>query len=285
MVYVSPNRKIDRFDGKRESGLLIEDWIEDARAVIASRGLTSHEQAAFLIENLSGKARREILGRGKSISSDPSKIFAVLTKVFGDGDTLPQLQQRFFAYHQKDGEDLVACSLELVNLYDRIIQLDPSFKPGRETQLKNRLAEAVLDDNLRTELRRLNADQPALSFFDARDHVITLMGRTERRSRAKRGAVLCEVAAEEDLRALIIKQGEQVAAQQKQLELLTSMIQNRNTSTRTKPSKPTVSADGKRRCWKCDAIGHISRDCPKKRDRQNGSATETNGKAETDELN
>ena len=48
----------------------------------------------------------------------------------------------------------MSCSLHLVRLFDRIVQLDSSFKPGRDAQLKSRLAEAVREENLRTELRR-----------------------------------------------------------------------------------------------------------------------------------
>ena len=98
-------------------------------------------------------------------------------RVFGDGDSLPQLQQQFFSYRQKEGEDLVSCSLHLVRLFDCIVQLDSSFKPGRDAQLKSRLAEAVRKENLRTELQRLNSEHTELTYFDVRDRVMTLMSK------------------------------------------------------------------------------------------------------------
>ena len=49
----------------------------------------------YLLEHLAGEARREILGRGDEVKSNPEQIFAVLVRVFGDGDSLPQLQQQF----------------------------------------------------------------------------------------------------------------------------------------------------------------------------------------------
>ncbi|XP_077863353.1 uncharacterized protein LOC144346467 [Saccoglossus kowalevskii] len=264
VVYMSPSRKLDRFHDKPEkaSDLSVEDWIEDAQAVISSRRLDVSEQAAFLIEHLVGKARREILGRGDAVKSDPSKIFAILIRVFGDGDSLPQLQQQFFAYTQSDEEDIIACSLQLVCLYDRIVQLDSSFKPGRESQLKSRLAEAVRDDSLRMELRRLNADQPELSFFDARDQVIKLMGQRGKSLKAKREAAVREVLSDQSKSdGEVAALAQQVSMLSKQVDTLTSMVQKF-----VKPeNRSPVSTDNKPRCWTCNSPDHLNRDCPKRK--------------------
>ena len=267
MVYMSSSRKLDRFyDKPRKVGdLSVEDWIQDAQSVITSRKLEANEEAAFVIEHLAGKARREILGRGADIKSKPDKIFAVLARVFGNGDSLPQLQQRFFAYKQSDEEDFITCSLELVNLYDRIVQLDSSFKPGRESQLKSRLAEAVNDENVRMELRRLNADQPALCFFDARDHVIKLMGQRDKPLKPKREATVREVTAESDQSKnddQIAALAKQVSILQKQIESLTTVVQTRSTSKRQ-----STPSDDKPKCWTCNLPGHFRNECPKKRQR------------------
>lgn len=56
-------------------------------------------------------------------------------------------------------------SLLLVWLFDRIVPLDTSFKPGRDCQLRNRLAEAVRKDSLQSELRRLNSEHPELQYL------------------------------------------------------------------------------------------------------------------------
>ncbi|XP_070544937.1 uncharacterized protein [Ptychodera flava] len=267
MVYMAPSRKLDRFKEKPEiaTELSVDDWIEDAKAIILSRNLTESEQAAFIIEHLAGKARREILGRGKSVTSSPREIFTVLSRVFGDGDSLPQLQQRFYSYRQTEKDDIIACSLELVNLYDRIIQLDPSFKPGRETQLKNRLAEAVHEESMQMELRRLNADQPDLSFFDMRDQIIRLMGQKGKCQKQKRDATVREATVEGDVYSLVLKQGEQIAAQQKQIESLLSVLQNKSGKSTVK--RQVVATDGKRHCWICNSADHLRKNCPQKKSR------------------
>ena len=109
VVYVAQLRKLDKFKGRPEkpSDPGAEEWIEDAMAACKSKGLSTGDQATYLIE-------REVLGRGEKISSDSSHIFAVLIRVFGDWDSLPQEQQHFYSYKQKEGEDLVSCSLVLV---------------------------------------------------------------------------------------------------------------------------------------------------------------------------
>lgn len=176
LVYLAQSRKLERFRGK-PTELTFEEWVEDAKAISAVTHLKASDKATFIIDHLTGRACREILCRGEELKEDPQQIFQVLLRVSSDGDSLLCLQQQFFTYKLSEGEDIVAFSLELVRIYDRIVQLDPSSKSSRETQLKSRLAEGVCDDNLRTELRRLNSEHPDLSYFEAQDHVMKLEGR------------------------------------------------------------------------------------------------------------
>lgn len=166
----------------------------------------------YLLEHLAGEARREILGRGDEINANPEQIYALLLRVFGDGDSLPQLQQQFFSYQQKEGEDLVSCSLHLVQLFDCIVQLDSSFKPGRDSQLKNRLTEAVCEDSLRTdELRHLNSEHPELSYFDACDCVMKLMSQQSKPEKLRQNTLVQETAADQDVHSILKYQSQQKA--------------------------------------------------------------------------
>ena len=101
-------------------------------------------------------------------NDDTDKIFSSLRNRFGDGDTFPQLLQRFFSYSQSS-EDLVSCSLNLLEMFDRIAEHDHTFRYNKNSVLKDRLAEAVRDEGLRRELRRLNTENPSLSYIDFRD--------------------------------------------------------------------------------------------------------------------
>ena len=131
---------------------------------LATRKLEPAAQAAFVMGHLSGNARQEILGRGLGIRNDPGAIFEVL---FGDGDTLPTLQQTFSSYQQGEKEDLLGLSLKLVEMYDRICRIDPTYMPCWEGTLKGRLAEAARHKGLRCELRRLTIESGHLSYFDS----------------------------------------------------------------------------------------------------------------------
>ena len=134
-IYVA-SRKVERFKDRPEKSddLTVEDWVADMKAHILARNYSGKAAAACIREHLAGKARLEIMGRG--IDDDPDKILETLLRVFGDGDLLPQLQQKFYSYSQQQDEDLVACSLRLLQLFDRIATLDPAFKPCKKSLLK-----------------------------------------------------------------------------------------------------------------------------------------------------
>ena len=135
---MTQSRKLETFKGRpvKTTDPTVKEWIKDAKASSDSKGLTKEKTALSLLGHLAGEGRREILGgRGAEIKSKPEQIYAVLLRVFGAGDSLPQLQQQLFSYRQKEGEDLVSLSLHPVQLFDRIVQLDSSFKHGRDSQL------------------------------------------------------------------------------------------------------------------------------------------------------
>ena len=63
----------------------------------------------------------------------------------------------------------MTCSINLLEPFDKIAEVDKTFKEGKQTTLKDRLAEAVFDEGLGREPRRLNIAVPALSSFELRD--------------------------------------------------------------------------------------------------------------------
>ena len=276
-MYISTSRKVDRFRDKpvNASDITIQEWVEDVRVVLTSRKMRVEEQAAFVVEHLAGKARQEILGRGDSVKNDPERIFTTLLKVFGDGDSLAVLQQKFFSYQQKEREDLLTCSLGLVDLYDRICQLDRSYVACRDSALKGRLAEAVRDESLRRELRRLNIESPLLSFFDVRDRAIEWLGQTG----SRKSTVVQEVSSKcesggDAILELLKKQTEQLKQQQQQInDILSSTYRKpgwgRGQSSATRSFRPL-------RCFRCNATDHFVKDCPITADDVKAIAMKTN---------
>ena len=253
-IYVASGRRLERFRNAPEKpgDPSIREWVSDIRGQLASRQLTAQESASFILDHLAGRARQEILGRGDEVASKPEEIFKVLLKVFGDGDTLPQLQQKFFSYQQGPKEDLLTCSLELVELFTRMTKLDESCKATREKTLKGRLAEAVWDEGLQRELRRLNMEAPGLSFFDVRDRAIEWLGRKHPPKEATvQGIEVADDAS--SLRALLKKQSQQLEKQQQQIDTLLKAVAQRPVSQWNQ---------GPRQCFNCKSTGHLKRNCP-----------------------
>lgn len=252
-VYIAPGRRLEIFKDRptKPGDVTVHDWIVDVRGQLELRGMTTKEAAAYIKDHLAGNARKEILGRGEEVGSNPDKIISILERVFGDGDSLPQLQQRFFSYKQAHNEDLLDCSLMLVTLYDRIGALDPTYLACRESSLKGRLAEAVTDEGLRRELRRLNVESPSLSYFQLRDRAIEWLGTLKRPNSSRRETTVNEVSFESNVLDLLRQQGEQIAAQQKQLD---SLLATHKTAPRL--------------CFTCNKPGHISRNCDQRKSAQ-----------------
>lgn len=257
-IMMLSSRRLDRFRDRpaTSSDPTINEWVADMRSQSTTRKFSDPDFASFLIDNLAGKARQEILGRGESVKNNPEEIIKILYKVFGDGDNLPVLQQRFYAYKQKD-EDLVTCSLNMVEIYDKIVQLDPSFGACRDASLKGRFAEAVKDESLRRELRRLNIEIPDQSFFQLRDRAVHWIGRTN----DKFLATYQEMTGMKDKTELshtdiIKRQEEMIKKQQRQID---SLLRN-SSATNTQHSGYQRRRSS---CWKCGSFNHLQRNCPK----------------------
>lgn len=252
-LVVMSSRRIERFRDRPTSSSdpTILEWVADMRTHVSSQGLQPQEFAAFLIDHLTGRAKQEILGRGEPVTKDAEEIIKVLLKVFGDGDNLPLLQQKFYAYTQKD-EDLISCSLNMVQLYDKIVNLDDSFKPCRNASLKGRFAEAVKDDGLKRELRRLNVESPELTFFELRDRAVHWLGKVPE----KRSAASYEQHAEaSDVNEILKRQEKLIQQQHQQIEKLMAKLKSEGSRDR----------QYKRKCYNCRATWHVEKDCPEPR--------------------
>ncbi|VDI14326.1 Hypothetical predicted protein [Mytilus galloprovincialis] len=258
VVMMNP-RRVNRFRDRPTSSSdpSITEWVSDVRTQAAYRKLSKTDFAVFMVDNLAGKARQEILGRGESTNKDPEEIIRILLKVFGDGDNLPMLQQRFYAYHQQE-EDLISCSLNMVELYDKIIQHDASFAACRDAALKGRFAESVKDEGLRRELRWLNIESPALNIFELRDRAVHWLGRlvADKKSTINQEVQSASLEAGDstNLLEVIKRQEAMIEKQQQQIDSILSKSGN----TTNKYRKPL-------QCWTSGSINHKNRNCPQRR--------------------
>lgn len=111
-------------------------------------------------------------------------------------------------------------------MYDRIAGIDKSYIEGREKTLKGRLAEAVRDESLKRELRRLNLEMPSLSFFDLRDRAIAWMGNGPQKAHLREIPVVRETVTSEDkVLNLLQQKGKRLDDQQTQIESLLKRLE------------------------------------------------------------
>ena len=107
-------RRLDRFRGD-VGAAATREWIADARACLATHQGALRERASFLLQHLGGNARLEVTGR-PDLQGNPEGILNIIEK--------------FYTFKQGN-LDLLSCSLELVNLFDRIVKLDPTRRTGK----------------------------------------------------------------------------------------------------------------------------------------------------------
>lgn len=136
--------------------------------------------------------------------------------------------------------------MELVALFDRIVQLDGSFEASRNSTLKRRFGEAVKDENLKREIRRLDWDCPELDFFSLRDRALDWLGKEPTQQNINVREVTLQETIESSLAETIRLHGEQLAEQQRQITPLSNNVTKRK---------------GPPRCWSCGVIGHVRRNC------------------------
>jgi hypothetical protein len=266
-------RRVDKFRGRpsKASDPTISEWVADMRAHLGSYKGSKEEKAAFILQHLGGDARLDITSQ-TDIVGDPDRILSTLSKTFGDpdhGDT-HRLQQRFFTYRQQPEQDLLACSLELMRVFEKLVELQPSWGHDRQATLKGRFAEAVRDEALQRELRRLNLEVPTLSYVELRERATQWMGTGSQRNRR---LAVQEHHVEDPVVKAVKEQGDRFAEvmheQQKQMaELMNIIVQQklptgrgRGYITRPPGDQRRIGA-APRRCWACNSADHVMRDCP-----------------------
>ncbi|KAJ8046473.1 hypothetical protein HOLleu_05151 [Holothuria leucospilota] len=263
-IYVTSTMRLETFKGATSDGKGpdVLEWVGDVRSQLTSRRMKGEQAVAFIVEHTGGKARQEIKGRGKL--QDPEEVLRIQLKVFGDNQSLSQLLQRFYTYRQADDEDLIGCSLKLLGLSNRICPLDAAFKASKDKTLKARFADAVRDEALQRELRRLNVESPGLTFFELRDRVVDWVGpsgvkghRDGRKQATVQEARGGDSSDGEVLR--LLKQHEvEMKEQQTKLDHLMASL--------SKKEKTGNSAPRKQRqpllCYICRSPDHLRAKCP-----------------------
>lgn len=121
LVVVLNEHNLRKFRGRQGNNELpIEDFIDNAKSAITSRGLPLPEQANFILSYLEGPAKEETKLFLKTDLKEPEKIFDLLHESVGEKRSVPQLLKAFYDRRQREGETLCSYSHVLRDLQAKI---------------------------------------------------------------------------------------------------------------------------------------------------------------------
>ena len=260
---VVPSQKISSFSGQTDTKL--EDWIYDITTAIKSRPLSQEAEIDFALQHLSGPAREEVKYHKKN---NLDSIFSILREIFGDQGSNVQLQRTFFERKQKFDENLRDFSHSLLDLFVRAARKSPHLEEKRENLLKDQFAEGVSDILLRKYLKSKNRESPFLDFFELRADAIEWAEEGETQATNVHTVRVEAAVAKSDTKKLIDlmhKQQQQLDAQQKQIDEITKLIQQKLTEIPKPPQTFSRSPNANRvRCTHCNRAGHTKDNCFKR---------------------
>ena len=268
-IYVQRERRMPKLGGRpqKPEDPDVDDWTADMENHLQASPLSDREGLDFVMDHLTGPAGQEVRFREPRTAVEALQI---VRSVFGDVDTMGAAQEAFYTRIQQPGETLLDYSLALVKLFSKLSKRQPSLSPLRNETLKGRFASGVRDISLQREMRRLELDDSRMSFWEFRDRAISWIGRELPKKMATHDAMSTTIGREPDNATILKKLDAQQHQLQRMQEVLTKQQQqlegvrsSRSWESR-RSSKRGYNAEGKRVCYVCGAMDHISPNCPKK---------------------
>ena len=305
-----PTAKLSKFYGrpKRAGEPTLCEWLDEVEAYCRQLGLDDAEKVAAALDHLAGVAREEILCSPVEIRRDWTKLVKVLNTRFGSRESVQSLNSAFYARSQLENESLSDFGRALMMSYNRVeaAAADPQEAEAlarlREKALKEQFVKGAAKPDLRRDLRRLDMDNPQISFFEFRDLALRLFQDLD--------DVALGIGGEpcSDNESTLVNKVAAVSANQKALdtlvtgqakliELMESVLSNQEKTSKAitdlgaAVNRLSVRADDSKhsrrpvpRCTYCDRRGHSVETCYK---RQNDETRKANqgGSSETTKPN
>lgn len=136
-----------------QSGLSIQEWVEELQAYIRAHNLARMDQALFIMDHLERDAREAIRYQPAGDRENLERIIASWQKLYGYSESFVTLQGAFFSRQQQEGEGLQEFSLVLLSLMEKAIKVAPGIVPNAEILLYDQTVEHVRDGALRSEFK------------------------------------------------------------------------------------------------------------------------------------
>lgn len=269
MVYVPRERKCPVFRGT--VGIGIAEWVDEVRASMRARGLTSVEQAYFIYDHLEGEAKNEIKYRSRAEREDPDRILSILQEMYGCTQSYVALQEKFFSRKQMEGESLQEYSHALFRLMNEVLESAPDTMFNSAILLRDQFVEHVIDPALRRALKQIVRAHPCYTLLDIRKEAIRWEREgmsVEGRARSHSVPSLCathistiqNASNTSSYSAEIAEIKEMLKRQQEQLNQLGEQLSR----LQNPPKRPPVHRN-QVMCRRCQQPGHFASHCDNER--------------------
>ena len=265
LLYVPRERKCPMFRGR--SGMGLVEWMEEVRAGMRVRQLSTVDQAYFIYDHLEGEAKAKLNSILEG-TGHPAIIFSILQELYGCAQSYVALQDKFFSRKQLDGESLQEYSHALFALMEKVVKNAPNTMPNSDILLRGQFIENVNDCTLCRELRQVVRRHPEYSLLDVRAEAI----RWEREGRpndmrARSSSLPCGNQYQVQGNTLggsspshdseMAELREMMRQQQEQLNQLSQTVLALQNPRR----QPPPHRNGPVICRRCERPGHFARNC------------------------
>jgi len=249
--------RLAKFSGDGEPE--IDEWAADVERALAAARLNPDEQVVFVLEHITGTAKREIRLRPSYLTSTVSQILDILKSRFG-AVTGPyeDVIESFFGKKQGPRETLQEFSLALAAMMERVKLEDSGMAATADSLLKKRFVAGMRDQTHAPLLKTLMAENPRASFWEFRETAIHTLGGYQMSHPSIREAVVQQQHQTRRVTEEEVSLKDVMRLLKKQQEQLDSLLANRK---RQRPATTTFRG----RCYDCGVVGHKrgSRDCIK----------------------
>ncbi|XP_062384564.1 uncharacterized protein LOC134071743 [Sardina pilchardus] len=161
--FFSGNMWGQRFKG-RDSEISLTEWVENLNAMFRMYKIPDSVQVDFILNQLEGDAKRQILVTAVENRNTAKKVFDRLQDLYGDKMSASVLRSLCFSCRQQPSETVSDFSLRLQELFKKLQQKDSVSMRNCDSLMRDQFVDGMQDKLLKRELRTLIRSTPDLSF-------------------------------------------------------------------------------------------------------------------------
>ena len=243
-----PLPAVTKFYG--DSPALVQDFDREIRAAWKCCHDDRGRCLDVLQRNVSADIRGFLRMQAEDVQQDPEKALAAILAAYGEQRQPVQIQDELAAQRQRPEESVRSFSIRLHQLYSTLVSRQ---KQLGDTATSDRYVRDVFIRGLHSkaatnQLHTRVLDDPALSYRDTVEQAVRLCGVLP--MEANIAAVTTSNPALSGTESLVLKQ----------LEMLGKMFERVEKHLEA-PTAPAPRRQGPVRCYNCEKLGHIAREC------------------------